>query len=379
MLAPLIIALPILSAGAMIDEFDRSALIKLIDAAQQASYQDVSFDYEGKQYVPGPIEQRSQELGPDGVALVYTGSFRRRSDGATLVDIYDLDKRIDRAEHNQIALLNGRTETTSLYADEKQAKISIGSHGPLEYAGRANYRRICMADWVRQFAESAYLYDYLGFKQLDGEECLVVRFRLALNESTSKNRQNSHTFWIDMNRGGNVVRQEHRRGEDLFGLTTARLEKFATKPGRFAWVPISGRHEGRVAIRDGKPKFLDEPVYYETYSMIPVTLKFNQGLKDSTFSVKAKPGDLVSDELRKAKYEFGQYMVRPKGTEKLPTDAEVKTNLDQMLKDSAVMASELKASSPQRDGPGWLSQWPWAFAGLSLAGIGFLYYRRRGA
>ncbi len=113
--------------------------------------------------------------------------------------------------------------------------------------------------------------------------------------------------------------------------------------------------------------------------MIPVTLRFNQGLKDSAFSVKANPGDAVSDEVRKAKFEYGQYMVRPKAETRLPSDTEVKANLDRMLKDSAVMAKEVKASSPLRDGPGWMSHWPWAFAGLSVAGIGFLYFRRRGA
>jgi len=182
-----------------------------------------------------------------------------------------------------------------------------------------------------------------------------------------------------MDRGGNVVRHEHRWGDDLVELTTVRLEKFAPTPGQVAWLPISGRKEGRLALRDNARAFLDEPVSYETYFMIPVTLRFNQGLKDSAFSVKAKSGDVVSDELRKVKYEFGQYMVRPKVTAKLPTDAEVKANLDRMLKDSAVMANELKASSPQRDGPGWLSRWPWAVAGLSVVGVGFLYYRRRGA
>lgn len=51
-------------------------------------------------------------------------------------------------------------------------------------------------------------------------------------------------------------------------------------PSWVAWQPISGWEESRLAVRDGTRKFLDEPVYYETYFMIPVTLRFNQGLKD---------------------------------------------------------------------------------------------------
>jgi len=155
----MIVALPFLSAGSMIDQLDRSALVKLIDAAQRASCRDVSFDYEGKRVFPGPLERESQELGADGIERVYTGTYRRRSDGATLVDIYAQEKSIDRPRHGRVAILNGRTESSSIYADEKKAQISITAPGPLAYAGTGNYRIICLADWVRIFAESPYLYD----------------------------------------------------------------------------------------------------------------------------------------------------------------------------------------------------------------------------
>jgi len=372
MLSSLVVVVTIVSAGPGADGPDRSALIQLLDGAQQAIGRDVTFDYEGKRYFPG-IEGKGQKLGPDGVKLVYTGKFTRRSDGAALLDIYTFDKKTNRARHAQVAILNGTTESSGRQADEKQAKISIKQQGPLEFAGPGNYRNIWLADWVRKFAESPYLYDSLGYKDLDGAECLVVRFRLAYDEKPVQGVQVSHTFWIDLNRGGQVVRAEKRWGNDLVGLTTVVLGKFQPGPGRTAWLPVSGREESRLAVRDGQRKFLDEPVYYDTYFMIPITHRFNQDLKDSAFSVKANPGD----QLRKARYEFGQYMVRPKGSTKRPTDAEVKANLDRMLKDSAVMAHELKASSSLRDGPGWTSYWPWAVAGLATAGAGFLYYKSR--
>lgn len=378
MISSIVLTWAALTVGSSAEELDRAALVRLLDGAQQVACEDVTFEYEGKQFVPGKPEQDSQKLGPDGLRLVYSGTFRRRSDGATLIDIYTVDKKTDRAKHAQVALLRGTTEFLARHADQKKGKIAIRKQVPLVFAGPGNYRKIWLADWVRMFAESEYLYDFLGYQDLDGAECLVVRFRLAYDASLPSGNQVSRTFWIDLNRNGQVVRQEYRWGSDLVGLTTVRLGKFSPEPGRAAWLPVSGKDESRLAVRGGERQFLDEPVYYETYSMIPVTLRFNEGLKDSAFSVKASPGDVVSDELRKAKYEFGQYMVRPRKTTRLPSDAEAKAELDRMLRDSAVMADELKASSPLRDGPGWWSLWPWAVAALSAAGIGMIYLRNRG-
>jgi len=142
---------------------------------------------------------------------------------------------------------------------------------------------------------------------------------------------------------------------------------------------VDGHVESYLAFRAGKQEFLKEPAYYDTHHMIPATIRFDRGLTDERFSVKARPGDVVSDEVRKARYEFGQYMARPAKPTTVPRDTEVKANLDRMLKDSDVMAKELKASSPLRDGPGWASNWPWALAGAAVAGAGFLLYRRRTA
>ena len=113
--------------------------------------------------------------------------------------------------------------------------------------------------------------------------------------------------------------------------------------------------------------------------MIPTSLKIDSGLKDEFFTIKPKAGDIVSDEVRKAKYEFGQYMIRPKPVLRQSTDAEVKAELERMLKDSKRMANELKATSPQHEASVWWTAWPWATAGVALAGVGLILYRRRRA
>ena len=355
-----------------VDTMSRQQLVQLINTAQETNCQDVSFDYEGGQFIQGA----------DGAAyslvLSYTGSFTRRSDGAILVDLYRFDKPLGKPSRNIVAILNGTTGYSSQLGDEKNSKVSIKRQGPLEHAGPANFRQIWLADWVKKLAESAYLFEYEGVRKLDGEDCAVARFRLAYDDSTPKEKTVSFVFWIDLNRGGHVVRFEQRQpGENLAELTTVILSRFDRGQGRVAWLPTSGRVENRMIGKDGKPVFLDDPYSYTTYSLLPITLRFDQGFKDDTFSVKVKTGDAVSDEVRKARYEFGQYMVRTKASTKRPTDADIKANLERMLKDSAVMANELKASSPSRDGPGVLSLWPWATAGFASLVAGFLYYKNK--
>ncbi len=353
------------------DGLSRQQLIQLIDSAQEANCRDVSFDYEGRQVSP-------EKSGQETVRLSYTGTFRHRADGAISVDLYGFDTKSGKANRAIVAILGGTTESSLQGANEKKANITIKKQGPLEYAGLSNFREIWLADLVKKLAESPYRYEYEGVRRIDGQECVVVRFRLVVDDSIPKDKTVSFIFWIDLNRGGHVVRHEQRhRGENLAGLTTVRLGRFEKGPGQVAWLPISGRVEGRLTVIDKKQVFLDEPVVYQTYDLLPITIRFDQGLKDDVFSVKAKSGDAISDEVRKARYEFGQYMIRPKSVIKRPTDAEIKANLDRMLKDSAVMAGELKASSPLRDGPGLLSSWPWAVAGLAVLGAGFLYYKSR--
>ncbi len=208
------------------EEIDRQQLIRLIDAAQENNCRDVGFDYEGRQFAPG-------KSGMEDMKSNYTGSISRRADGANLVDLYYFGKSTGIANHSVVAVFNETTEFSSRQADQKNARIKIAKQGPLEYAGTGNYREIWLNDLVKKFARSQYLYEFEGVRRLDGEECVVGRFRLVYDNSTPKNETVSDVFWIDLNRGGHVVRYERRfQGENLATLTTVRLGRVEASPGK---------------------------------------------------------------------------------------------------------------------------------------------------
>lgn len=131
----------------------RQQLGQLIESAQESNCRDVSFDYEGRQI-------RRDNPASDGVILSYTGSFSRRSDGASLVDIYALDKTDGMASRSIVAILDGTTGFSSRKANQKEASISIKKQGPLQYAGTGNYRVIWLADFVQKLTVSNYRYEY---------------------------------------------------------------------------------------------------------------------------------------------------------------------------------------------------------------------------
>ena len=224
-----------------------------------------------------------------------------------------------------------------------------------------------------KFANSPYAYEFEGTRDYDDSECAVVRFRLVYpGETTPKEKTVSEVFWVDLNRGGHVVRHERRmQGENVAGLTTVRLRRFEPRPGKFVWLPGSGRVESRLSSsKDRKLIYHTTPIWYETYDLLPPNLRIDQGVKDEAFSVRPRTGDRVSDQIRKAQYEFGQYMIRPKTVTRNPTDTEVKPELDRMLADSKVMAKELKATSPAQEESGWWTRWPWVVASVALVGGG---------
>ena len=356
------------------DDMSRQQLSELIDAAQGVRSGDVRFDYEGKR-------ASLRDNAPEEVRRVYTGSFSRRSDGATLIDVYQFDHASKEAYRAIIATTGDIVTSSGRPADQKNANIRTAKIKTRNYAGYGSYQQIWLSDLVKLFANSFYLYEYEGLKRLDDAECVVVRFRLLLADDlkTPKERLPSEVFWVDLNRGGHVIRREHCfPGDKIAEATTIELRSFEPRPGRLVWLPSSGKVESFLtASKDMEPVFLDKPIVRTNYMMLPNTLRVDQGLKDSYFSVNPRRGDVVSDQIKKAEYEYGQYMIRPKTVTREPTDAEVKAELDRMLNDSKVMANELKATSPTQEQSIWWMLWPWAIAGVALAGGGFLYYRRR--
>ncbi len=365
------------------DGIDRAQLVRLMQSAR-SDMSDFVLEYEGEVEYPPP-EDRSL-LHPNrlqGVTETYTGAYARRSDGATRVDIYVEEPKTNVLRRHTVVNLNGKTESRSGTDIQKNSQITIRATMPQSLPGTSSYARIWLGDVVLGLARSSVPYRFEGMQQVEGRSCAVVRF--AYNEAPETPRANvmSNVFWIDLERGAHVLRHEHRWGDDVMETTTlTNLREVRSPSGKTGWLPVAGEVRGYMTVNLNLPEkprmFTTQPVRIETYHVIDGSLRMERRLGDDFFSIKGNPGDVVSDELKKAQYEYGQYMVRSRNDKpKLVADSEIQQNLEMMLNDSQVMARELKASSPARDGPGWVDVLPWGVAVLAaLTLIGYLVHRR---
>lgn len=357
--------------GSSLPDLRRDQLVNFLDASQSSSYENVGFAYEG----------RVTEVGSDGVETNqegFTGEFVQRADGARLVSVYKFFKGTQRASHDILAIVNGTSVLSVHPSNEKNANITFNKQDAIESSGTGNFQQIWLSGYAKSLALSDYVYKFGGYENVDGSECAIARFYLVYTDSKVPIEKTvCKVFWIDFSRGGHVVRYESRDpGDHIAQLTTVRLERFEPTKGRMTWIPVAGRIENRVAVSKAREvSYLNSAVSYTVYDMLTQTIQFNRKLNDGYFSVHPRAGDLVSDYLKKAQYEFGQYMTRPAPSSKGMSDADVKAELERMLNDSKIMTNELKATSADRESHWAWTVFPWAFASIALAACLILVVR----
>ncbi len=362
-------------------QIDREQLVRLMQSAG-SQIQDFSLEYEGDYKLMRPQERNSQKLGADGIRSTFSGRYSRRSDGAAKAEWYTFEHASKKAVHTIVVELKQQTEVHHDDSESRNVRITRKTASPADFQKTYSYAKLFLRDMVLELAQSSVFYEFEGMHQLDGRECARVRFRRGSNSGGSNNSGVSDVFWIDLERGGQVLQHEYRWGNDLVEITRGiKLEWHQAASGRGIWLPVTGKCEGHLAIdlkNPERPSFPSEPVYVQSFEFLPSSLRLEQGLTDDYFTAKARPGDIVSDDLKKAQYEHGQYMVRARNDNAARVaDTEIQNNLDKMLSDSDMLARELKASSPARNGPGWIDILPWGVAVLAaLTLIGYLVHRR---
>jgi hypothetical protein len=362
---------------------DREQLARLIDGAK-SDVRDYSFEFEGTIEWPrlARINLRHPDR-PEGVLERFSGTFTERMDGARKLELFRVINEYSSMEHFVSARLNGEVRTATRNGQNAIAKIGISKLKSTRIPGPSNYAKLLLQDVVLAFARSNLPYKYLGTRIIDDLECVGVEFREYDVPPPQAANVPTHRFWIAISRGAQVALYEERFGENVAKRTTTLDFKKLTAPtGNSIWLPVAGTHEIRVTTDFAKNNaeliFLDEPVSVESLKIIGKGPRLEQNLPDSFFSIKPRPGDQVSDEIKKAQYEFGQYMVRAANEKNKPaTDHEIQQNLDQLLKDSDTLARELKASSPARDGPTWLDWSPWLLAAFTSSILLITLIRRR--
>jgi hypothetical protein len=203
--------------------------------------------------------------------------------------------------------------------------------------------------------------------QLDGRPCKVLKIALKGVPDSLIFR-----YWIDLARGGHVVRMEcYLPGKVLQSTMSITLSSYKLN-GADIWMPTYGEYAGYSGVEDGKPVITKEPAGLQTIYVVDGTMAFNTHPGPETFTIKYKPGTRISDHLRQLNTEFGAQKIDAKPT---------KVEAEKMLKEQIAKAEQQKSELVVASDPEGFDWWPWTAWGMSavvLVSLVALILQRRG-
>lgn len=337
----------VVTACASGDEPDAAQFARLMKGLHGA-IQDVSLVYEGELHYVGPADLLGR--GSATTNQFFQGAYVYRADGAALLEFFrrDLDKD-GLFQHESFAILGAKMEALSKIPDlaaqfnrprVTQSKTASTNLGAINKTGSP--QRILYTWYFNQLVDpQGYGYECQGWEEVDGQKCLRVQLNVV--KQTSNPRKPTIRFWIDMDRGGHPLKVEDLSGSDVRMRTDRiELERQPLADGRSLWLPVRGVTE-TFQYSGG---FHKTPLYRETYSVINDTIRINQGLADSLFTVAQTSKLPSTDYLRRLRKDFD----RPPPPPPRRDAAGVKERLDKTLAEADEQAKRIEASSTARAG-----------------------------
>ena len=332
---------------------------------------DLTCEFEGTLAYPRESSRERMGLGTDGVLDSYSGLYIWRRDGAAMLDIYHRRAQANHLTRQRIAVL--RSEYTearwSSAGESEEGQVSRYEGGRLAVTASPellDYRRQVLAN----LESPKFRVVFEGMESIAGNTCRVVSFVRA----NSGSGRTLERYWIDMTRGVHLLRAERYGSRDQ--KLASRLDKVNLHRIRQGdvevWFPVFGVSSGYAIVgEDGRPDYADEPTTVETLGIMIPSIKINQNLPNSTFTLKFKPGTPINDTLRQIRYEFGQQIEDP------PDRATMQAQLQAQIDAAEAQGEEVVAMSWERSWPGWLTWVPWLVAtGAAVAVVTILIRQR---
>ena len=347
-------------------EVDGEQLMRLLEGLHSQVH-DYELVCEGRIRFADTAEESIKEGGPKIHEMDFQGSFGYRSaDGADYLDLYQKPIHSDGSFlHGTYAQIKGEFAKTVRSSDQKDLPQVIekgpGVPGSLNFPCSPE-RIIYLHRWRRWGYRAGNIgYGFEGWDELNGMPTLRIR----VNEFPRSHllEEKWSRFWIDLKRGGHVIKHESFRGSHLESRTyNIVLEQFQLADGTKIWFPVHGELDSFAWQMVYRP----DPVLHEVYDVVRGSLIFNRGLADERFSIGWKGHGPKVGGLKRLAEEYRSRPPRPRppGFRTDPVGVEE----DQMhrLAEADRQAEELDASPPSR--PGWNAT-VFLQSGLTIVGI----------
>lgn len=333
---------------------------------------DEAFVFEGSWEYVGPREAIKHD--PEEMSGTFQGSYAGRSDGALFVDLYSRARPGGAPlVRDTAAILGDRTDRLRQVPDQKagtpqrltkaapRALLTAGSPLRLVYT------------WQFRNADAGTFPNFKqhGNESIDGHPCLHVECDTFPGWNRGEPKPRTH-YWIDLQRGGHPLRVEYREGGSVVSRASIELAEVEDDGGVRLQYPRRCVFE---SFKDNNRQY-DRPISRETIAIVPASLRLNQGLPDSVFSLNSKGGVTDTSGLAGMRVEFANPPPRPRQR----TDYKsVQERLDKDMAKADEQAKRLEASGSV-EANDWYSWLPplLGVGGAAIVSIaGFLAWRRR--
>jgi hypothetical protein len=350
------------------DEF--KSFIEMI-AAVQPQLEDFQCEFEGSRVIKSESLRQSLKLADDGILQRFSGLFIWTTHGDTYVNTLHQIEPAGSIEREQLIIRRSKDEAEQYVRHDNRP---IG-RGVIDRPWKVHTNRegclgsIFLIDALRRFSLMRRMVFSVTDDVLDGQRLKL----LSISFETWSGPY--HKIWIDLRRGGHVVRWESfARGGELTGRSDIELRSFPLGD-KTVWMPVRGVSESHNAFKDGKAYYPAEPTHVETIQVVSSTMAFNKHPGPETFNIKYKPGTPISDKLRKLEYEFGQQKqtIAPRTT---ISRAEAEKRLNEAVAKAEEQRTELVVASVS-DGFKWSSWLAWGFGAVLLVASTVLLIQRR--
>jgi hypothetical protein len=313
----------------------------------------------------------------------YQGTYAYRfSDGCTYLDTYHFIRIASAPMRRKTqALLKSKLEILDQIPDlaRKLTPVDRRNGGPGSFNSMASPEPF-LSFWIYRkilLDPLTYHYEDVGSEQVDGHACRKVQVNEFARYELPERRL--VFYWVDLERGGLPLKIEYTRNGKVRRRThDIKLQSFKTDDGHQVWMPISGVTD--FFVEEGGD-FAGATYIRDNCSVVPTSVRINQGLEDSFFSVRREPTESSSEVIRKAEDRFNEASAGKQATRDMPTDPKrVQERLASNLAEADRQSQEIKASSVAREAdrqPSLLTI-TLAIAGvLALIVITYIWIRRR--
>jgi len=343
--------------------------------------QDFEFVCEGEMRRLGAGFERGKQEAIDVYQFRFQASYIYRADGAGSIDLYQkpFDDRAPWLHDVETQIggeLTGLVESPDSRGGRLPPSVSKGVPGSLNFGGSPE-RFIFLSYWRGlKYSVSSVGFEYEGWEEIAGTSAL----RFVINHTSQSKHRNGFwsRYWIDLSRGGHVLKCESYVGSNLrTRLHDVVLASISPAKGKQVWLPIHGEFETFLrAKRDNDKRtvltYSVEPVFRETYKVVPGSIVINRGLKDDVFTSVWKGKKTVPSALVTVRNEFSRAAQKTKPPPMRPMrkdPAGAQHYLEKQLAEADHQAKQLDASPPGRRG--WESS-TLIQGGLAALGVGVL-------